>query len=169
VLGGDQPLLVLSCFQTVLETTVQIVDFQRPRYLLNGTLPTLQQVPLPPQGKVEVKFGFMSDVHCTISRPAPNELPLAKFSFRPIFTTLSISNILVLFGCLLQETKVALVSRRYGLLTPCAEAFGEFSVPLRIGKEPISPRCDACTLSWTFLCSTGAVFGRSACSVLGGG
>lgn len=105
---------------SILETPLPIE-----RYIANFT----SELPLPPQGKVEVKFGFMSDVHCTISRPAPNELPLAKFSFRPLFTTLSIGNILVIFGCLLQETKVVLVSQRYGLLTPCAEALVSFLFP----------------------------------------
>ena len=105
---------------SILETPLPIE-----RYIANFT----SELPLPPQGKVEVKFGFMSDVHCTISRPAPNELPLARFSFRPLFTTLSISNILVLVGCLLEETKVVLVSQRYGLLTPCAEALLSFLFP----------------------------------------
>ena len=105
---------------SILETPLPIE-----RYIANFT----SELPLPPQGKVEVKFGFMSDVLCTISRPAPNELPLAKFSFLPLFTALSISNILVVVGCLLEETKVVLLSQRYGLLTPCAEALLSFLFP----------------------------------------
>jgi hypothetical protein len=87
------------------------------------------ELPLPPQGKVEVKFGFTSDVRCTISRPAPNELPLAKFSYRPLFTTLSVSNIMVIIGCLLEETRVTLLSKHYSLLTPCTEALLSFLFP----------------------------------------
>ena len=103
---------------SILETPLPIE-----RYIANFTA----ELPLPPQGKVEVKFGFMSDVLCTISRPAPKELPLAKFSFLPLFTALSISNIvMVVVGCLLEETKVVLLSQRYGLLAPCAEALLSF-------------------------------------------
>lgn len=106
---------------SILETPLPIE-----RYIANF----VSELPLPPQGKVEVKFGFSTDVHCTISRPAPNELPLARFSYRPLFTTLSISNIMVIVGCLAQETSVALVSKNYGLLTPCAEALLSFLFPL---------------------------------------
>ena len=105
---------------SILETPLPIE-----RYIANFT----SELPLPPQGKVEVKFGFMSDVQCTISRPAPNELPLAKFSYRPLFTALSISNIIVVLGCLMEETRVALLSKRFGLLTPCTEALLSFLFP----------------------------------------
>ncbi|KAI2504746.1 Rab guanyl-nucleotide exchange factor [Fragilaria crotonensis] len=105
---------------SILETPLPIE-----RYIANFA----SELPLPPQGKVEVKFGFMSDMMCTISRPAPNELPLAKFSYLPLFTAMSISNIIVVVGCLMEETKVVLLSQRYGLLTPCAEAFLSFLFP----------------------------------------
>jgi DENN domain-containing protein 5 len=105
---------------SVMETPLPIE-----RYIANF----ISEIPLPPPGKVEVKFGFMSVVQFTIFRSAPNELPTAKFSFRPLFTALSISNILVVFGCLLEETKVVLFSKNIGLLTPCAEAFLSFLFP----------------------------------------
>jgi DENN (AEX-3) domain len=79
-------------------------------------------VPLPPPGKVQVKFGFTIKDCWTIERPPENQLPLANFSYQPLFSCLSISNVLVVFGCLLQETRVALVSKHYAVLTPVAES-----------------------------------------------
>jgi DENN (AEX-3) domain len=69
-----------------------------------------------------VKFGFTIHDCWTIERPPENQLPLVNFSFQPLFTCLSISNILVVVGCLLQETRVALVSKHYAVLGPAAEA-----------------------------------------------
>ena len=81
------------------------------------------EVPLPPQGKVKIKYGLLSDDTITICRPPPNELPMVDFSYRPLFTTLSVGNIIVVLGLLLQETKVCICSKYYSLLTPVAEAF----------------------------------------------
>ena len=80
------------------------------------------ELPLPPKGQVEVKFGFI-DKSCTISRPPKNKLPLTDFSYRPLFGTLSVSNILTVFGCLLVETRVAFCSKHYSMLGPVAEGF----------------------------------------------
>ena len=85
---------------SILETPLPIE-----RYIANFA----SELPLPPQGNVEVKFGFMSDALCTISRPAPNELPLAKFSFLPLFAALSVSNIMVVVGCLMEEDRKSVV------------------------------------------------------------
>ena len=80
------------------------------------------EVPLPPQGHIRVQFGFTSDKTWSIERPALNQLPMANFSFRPLFASLSVGNIMVVLGCLLSECKVALLSRHYSLLCPVAEA-----------------------------------------------
>jgi len=82
----------------------------------------VREVPLPPPGKVQVKFGFTVADIWTIERPPENQLPLANFSYQPLFSSLSVSNVLVVIGCLLQETRVALISKHYALLTPVAEA-----------------------------------------------
>jgi DENN domain-containing protein 5 len=95
------------------------------RYIANFVC----EVPLPPQGKVSVKYGLLSDDTLTISRPPPNELPMANFSYRPLFTSLSVGNILVVFGELLQETKICLCSKHYSLLTPAAEALMSLLFP----------------------------------------
>jgi hypothetical protein len=118
-----------NAFRHFLKQLYRISTIETPlpveRYIVNFA----SELPLPPQGKVEVKFGFTTDVQCTISRPAPNDLPLAKFSYRPLFASLSIGNVMVVVGLLMKETKVALVSKHYGLLTPCCEALLSFLFP----------------------------------------
>lgn len=90
--------------------------------MLFSVVCTVCEVPLPPPGKVQVKFGFTIKDNWTIERPPENQLPLANFSYQPLFACLSVSNVLVVMGCLLQETRVALVSKHYALLGPVAEA-----------------------------------------------
>ncbi|KAL7579118.1 hypothetical protein ACA910_019148 [Epithemia clementina (nom. ined.)] len=90
----------------------------------------VSEVPLPPPGKIEVRFGFTAQEIWTIQRPPDNELPMADFSFQPLFATLSISSILVVLGCLLQETRVVILSKHYAILTPVAEALLSLMFPL---------------------------------------
>ena len=56
---------------------------------------------------------------------------MANFSFRPLFASLSVTNVMVVMGCLMQEAKVALLSRHYALLTPVAEALMSLLFPFR--------------------------------------
>ena len=79
----------------------------------------VSEVPLPPRGQVEVKVALPEKV-VMISRSPKNELPGLNFSLRPLVQLLSIDNIVTIFGCLLVEAKVALVSRHLSLLTPVA-------------------------------------------------
>ena len=71
---------------------------------------------------MQVKFGFTVQDRWIIERPPENQLPLVNFSFQPLFTCLSVSNILVVLGCLLQETRLVLVSKHYAILGPVSEA-----------------------------------------------
>lgn len=87
------------------------------------------EVPLPPPGKVKVKFGFTVKESWFIERPPENRLPLANFSFKPLFATLSVSNVLVVMGCLLQELRIVLVSKHYAILGPVAEALVSILFP----------------------------------------
>ena len=97
------------------------------RYIANF----VSEVPLPPLGKVEMKFGFTSKDLWSISRPAVNDLPLANFSYRPLFASLSVGNIMVVSSCLMQETQVALLSSHYALLGPVAEALLSLLFPFQ--------------------------------------
>jgi hypothetical protein len=97
------------------------------RYIANF----VSEVPLPPLGKVEVKFGFTSKHLWSISRPAVNDLPLVNFSYRPLFASLSVGNIMVVSACLMQETRVALLSNHYATLGPVAEALLSLLFPFQ--------------------------------------
>lgn len=95
------------------------------RYVMNF----VREIPLPPLGKVEIKFSF-TDVPCSISRPPKNKLPLFDLSYRPLFSALSVGNIITIVGCLLTESKIAICSTQYSLLTPACEALLSFLFPL---------------------------------------
>jgi hypothetical protein len=83
----------------------------------------VNDVPLPPEGRAKVQWEcFTRGFIIEIFRPPPNQLPLVNFSFHPLFNTLSVANILVVWGCLLKEGRVALCSKYHSLLTPVAEA-----------------------------------------------
>jgi hypothetical protein len=121
-------LLVLShhgffdLFRNVLLELYQISLMASPlpieRYIGNF----VSEVPLPPQGRVRVEFAFTTDKKFVIERPPINHLPMTNFSYRPLFASLSVSNILVVLGCLLEERKVVLLSSHYSMLCPVAEA-----------------------------------------------
>lgn len=61
----------------------------------------------------------------------PVRLPLANFSYQPLFACLSISNVLTLWACLLQETRVVFTSKHYALLCPVAEALTSLMFPFQ--------------------------------------
>jgi len=89
------------------------------RYIANF----IREIPLPPLGRVEINYCLTKEVRLLISRPPKNRLPLLNMSYRPLFTTLSVGNIMVVFGCLLQETRVAICSKHTALLTAVTESF----------------------------------------------
>ena len=67
-----------------------------------------------------------------LERPAPNALPLCNVSFEPLFRTLSLANVLVVWATLLQEGKVVVTcsERCVALLTPLCEALLAVLFPL---------------------------------------
>ena len=90
----------------------------------------VSEVPLPPPGHMHVRFGFTAHEIWTIARPPDHELPLANYSFLPLFSCLSVPSLLVVLACLWQETRVVLCSKYYALLTPVAEALLGLCFPL---------------------------------------
>ncbi|KAG7341614.1 DENN AEX-3 domain containing protein [Nitzschia inconspicua] len=98
------------------------------RYVANF----FHDVPLPKPGAATVSWKpFLQDAPVvTFARPGPNELPLVNISFRPLFRCLSVSNILTVWGILLQEGRVVLRSEHIALLTPVAEALMSLLFPL---------------------------------------
>jgi hypothetical protein len=98
------------------------------RYVAN----LVEEVPLPPKGRVRVRYALSPSLPAVVyERPPMNDLPLANISYKPLFETLSVSNILVVFGLLLEETPVVLCSTKsLSLLTHAAEALASFLFPL---------------------------------------
>ena len=95
------------------------------RYIVNF----VQEVPLPPQGQIEVNFA-LADRTIRISRPPKNRLPMVDFSYRPLFTCLNVDNILYIFSALCTERKVCFYSDNIALLTPVQEALLSLLFPL---------------------------------------
>ena len=95
------------------------------RYLQN-----MMEVPLPPRGCIEVSFCSLADCSLLISRPPSNQLPMIDFSFRPLFGSLNVDNILLVFSFLMMEHKVCFASRNITLLTPVQESFLSLLFPL---------------------------------------
>jgi DENN (AEX-3) domain len=96
------------------------------RYVINF----LQEVPLPPLGRVDVRYFMPNNLKMTLSRPPPNKLPMTDFSYRPLFASLSVENIIIVFQCLCAELTVCICSDNLSLLTPVQEAFLSFLFPL---------------------------------------
>ena len=91
----------------------------------------VHDVPLPPKPSTGVTWNaFTNDTTVEFRRPAPNDLPLVNFSYRPLLRCLSVSNILTLWGILLQEGRVVLRTVNMALLTPIAEALISLLFPL---------------------------------------
>jgi len=89
----------------------------------------VNDVPLPPQGLVEVKF-TLPDRVISITRPPKNQLPMVDFSYRPLFHCLSVEHILIVFSALCTERKVCFFSSNISLLTPVQEALLSLMFPL---------------------------------------
>jgi hypothetical protein len=84
---------------------------------------------VPPIGqtKVQVSIGGQTML---LSRPPPNQLPLAAVDFRHLFRCLDHSNVLLAFAAMAAERKIVLVSRRWSLLVAIAEALCALLFPL---------------------------------------
>eukprot|EP01033_Poteriospumella_lacustris_P008393 gene8393-6058_t len=139
--AGQQPVLYLpkaltllshypfhTLFQTYLARLYHISLSTAPlpleRYILNF----VQEVPLPPPGRVEVICSLPGCI-LSLSRPPPNQLPMVDFSYRPLFAALSVDHILAIFTCLALEHPVCLCASNVALLTPIQEALLSFLFP----------------------------------------
>ena len=83
------------------------------RYIANAVC----EWPLPPHGRVKVELKGLS-----FERPAPNQLPMANISFRPLLASLSVGNIMVVLSFLMQESKVVVHSTSLSIIMPVMEA-----------------------------------------------
>lgn len=94
------------------------------RYITNFTM----ELPLAPQGITEIFFTLPESV-LQITRPPKNRLPMTDFSYRPLFTCLSVDNILSIFSCLCAEMTICICASNIALLTPVQEALLSFLFP----------------------------------------
>lgn len=94
------------------------------RYLINF----LMELPLPPQGLIEINY-TLPEFILNISRPSKNYLPMIDFSFLPLFLSLNLDNILLVFSAICLEMSVCFCSSNLSLLTPIQEAFLTFLYP----------------------------------------
>lgn len=98
------------------------------RYICNF----LDDIPLPPSGKMEVSYFIGTEVvHFT--RPPCNEPQVwsMNMALQPLFECLSLQNILTILTAILSERQIVFVSSQYSLLTLTAEAILSFIFPLK--------------------------------------
>lgn len=97
------------------------------RYILH----LVDELPIPPAGKVEMAFPIGNLIlYC--SRPAVNDFPimvnvitfiyLLKFSFYPLFYSLSLDHIIMFLEFILMERKIIVISSYSNILTYACEA-----------------------------------------------
>lgn len=115
-----------------LDELIKIQNSESPlpleRYIANF----VYDIPLASPGGGVVRWDcFGRTENCIeMARSASNKLPLVNFSYEPLFRTLSVTNILVLWGILLDEGRVVLRSKHLSLLTPIVEALLSLLFPL---------------------------------------
>lgn len=128
--------LYRCCLETLYRISLSSCPLPLERYIASCA----QEVPLPPQGQKEVAF-TLADCTMTISRPPKNQLPLVDFSYRPLFTCLSVDNVLSIMGYLCAEYKICVCSTNIALLTPVQEALLSLLFPLvwQGAYVPITP------------------------------
>ncbi|OQR91311.1 hypothetical protein THRCLA_09040 [Thraustotheca clavata] len=102
--------------QQIYRISLSTAPMPLERYISN----LVCEVPMPPQGKIQVQL-TLPERTLYLARPPKNQMPLADFSFRYLFQVLDIANVMTVVSCLLLEQKVALCSKHLSLLTPIAE------------------------------------------------
>lgn len=113
-------LLLLQLYRISLSSSPLPFD----KYLAN-----IFEIPLPPYGLTEILYHGLPGCPLLIYRPPRNQLPMIDYSFRPLFLSLSVENILLLFSYILNEHKVCFCSKHLSILTPVQEAFLSFIFP----------------------------------------
>ena len=132
---APKALVVLShypffhLFYNILKQLYRISLSSCPLAMERYVAHVIQTTPLPPPGCTRVVFP-LADSMMMVSRPPRNQLPMIDFSYRPLFTCLSVSNILTIFSFICAEHKVCFASKYLSILTPVQESFLSFLFPL---------------------------------------
>ncbi|KAI3657296.1 hypothetical protein MP638_002236 [Amoeboaphelidium occidentale] len=96
------------------------------RYLVNF----VDEIPLPPSGKLELVLKMDEKYSLKIVRPPLNCIPIIKnFSYYPLFACLSIENIVRIVELISLESKMVFLSTHVSLLTPVMESLMHFLYP----------------------------------------
>eukprot|EP00742_Colponemidia_sp_Colp-10_P007715 GILJ01008317.1.p1 GENE.GILJ01008317.1~~GILJ01008317.1.p1 ORF type:complete len:1435 (-),score=186.66 GILJ01008317.1:138-4442(-) len=82
------------------------------------------EVPLPPLGHTQVQFSIGSQVLSLSRHPFAHD-----FSFRLLFQSLDLRNVITLFNCILAERQCLLVSERISVLAVVAESLKTLLYP----------------------------------------
>ncbi|KAF0683636.1 Aste57867_24342 [Aphanomyces stellatus] len=103
-----------SSFRAFLQQIYRVSLSEGPlpleRYIANF----VSEIPLPPQGRVQVQL-TLPERTMLLSRPPKNLLPHADFTFRPLFQMLDLANVLTVFACLLLEQKAKCTYMLWGI------------------------------------------------------
>lgn len=111
--------------EQIYHTSLSAAPLPLERYITNF----VKELPLPPQGRVEVLYSLPAQSILQISRPPPNRLPMVDFSYRPLFIFLSVDSILTIFTALCMEMTICVVAKNISVLTPVQEALLSFLYP----------------------------------------
>lgn len=111
--------------EQIYRVSLSVSSLPLERYVLNF----IRELSLPPQGKTEINFALPTKT-LQITRPRKNQLPMVDFSYRPLFMSLSVDNIMLLFSALTAELPVCFCSRHISILTPVQEALLSFLFPM---------------------------------------
>nr|XP_006818506.1 PREDICTED: DENN domain-containing protein 5A [Saccoglossus kowalevskii] len=87
----------------------------------------LYEVPVPPVGR-SMKFTSVK-LPIVCQRPGSSELPLCDYSFRELFSLLSVHNVVQLFTCALLENQILLLCTDYQRLMLVAECLSVLLFP----------------------------------------
>ncbi|KAM9968136.1 hypothetical protein ACTFIW_002570 [Dictyostelium discoideum] len=96
------------------------------RYIFN----LVSEIQLPRPGKNPVTFSLGGLNQCLLKQPDPCLLPEPDISYRMLFLSLDIKNVLSLTKCLLLEEKILIISSQYTLLTYICEIITTLIHPL---------------------------------------
>ena len=113
----------------------------------------LEEVPLPPRGKVRLKMSLCPNDRwvcaippINIERPPLNRLPLCNFSFLPLLTALSAEQLVAVVTALLLDQKVIILSDDISKIPCVCDALALLLFPFRWQNPyvPLLPRsmCD---------------------------
>lgn len=122
------------------------------RYILN----LCQEIPAPPPGAYEVQVSILNSTIRIWAPPAKLPIAYVALPFQILFECLDLDNILTLWGAMILERKVLLLSSQHSILGVCAEILCSLLFPFRWSHlyVPLLPRmlCPMLDAPMPYLC-----------------